>query len=245
VTLEQRLSEALHSADEFQPSPDLFARVGRSVEEDRAHRRRLTRNIVASIASLIALAVVTGLTVSVAATGRLVIPAWVLESVETVVMIVLVLVIGPSIRRFGRSYVDDVFAITEGTGQRILRLLDIAYYLVFAGLILTSAELANLTLDVDFGAGMEDALVRIGRMLVVMGALHAVTILTLPLIGFVYSSLVWMDYRYGLGPNPPPPSPGAAQAARIMKIILIVLAVIVALNLVSLIPALVGGLLDP
>ena len=41
MTVEQRLRDALHRADGYAPSPDLFARVQRSIEEDRAHRRRM------------------------------------------------------------------------------------------------------------------------------------------------------------------------------------------------------------
>lgn len=243
MTLEQRLTEALRSADQYEPSPDLFARVSRSVEEDKAHRKRLARNFILSVAGLLAVAYATGSTLHVSLTGRLLIPAWVLESIATVVMILILVVLGPSIRRFGRNYVDDIFAITSETGERILRLLDIAYYLVFTGLILTSIELTNWNADIVFQSALEDSLVRIGRMMVIMGSLHAVTLIALPVVGFIYSSLVWTDYRQRLGRNPPPPLPGAAQAARVMKVTLIVVGVIVALNLLGLIPLLIGGLL--
>ncbi|HEY5889650.1 MAG TPA: hypothetical protein VIW94_02975 [Acidimicrobiia bacterium] len=245
MTLEQRLSEALHSADHYEPSPDLFSRVDRSVEEDKAHRRRLARNFTVSAVGLMAIAVATGSSIQVSPTGLLLIPAWVLESIATVVMALILVVLGPSIRRFGRDYVDDIFAITNETGERILQLLDIAYYLVFTGLIMTSIQLTNWKADVVFQSALEDSLVRIGRMMVTMGILHAVTLLVLPVVGFVYSSLVWTDYRNGLGRNPPPPLPGAAQAARVMKITLIVVGVVIALNLLGLIPVLIAGLIDP
>lgn len=243
MTLEQRLSEALHSADDYEASPDLFARVNRSVEEDKAHRKRLVRNFAFSVAGLIVIALATGSTIHANSRGLLLIPAWVLETIATVVMVWILAVLGPSIRRFGRNYVDDIFAITDGTGERILRLLDIAYYLVFTGLILTSIELANWNADVVFQSELENSLVRIGGMMVAMGVLHAVTLIALPVVGFVYSSLVWTDHRQGLGPNPPPPLAGAAQAARVMKVTLIILGVILVLNLLGLIPVLIGGLL--
>jgi hypothetical protein len=242
MSLEQRLSEALHSADNYEPSPDLFVRVERSVEEDRAHRRRLARNFALSGAGLIAIAFATGSTLQVGPTGRLVIPAWVLEGIATAVMIVILVILGPSIRRFGRNYVDDIFAITDETGERILRLLDVAYYLVFSGLILISIELSRWRTEIVFQSGLEEALGRIGRLMVLMGVLHAVTLLVLPIVGFIYSSLVWTDYRQSLGRNPPPPTPGADQAARVMKLILTVLAVIVALSLLGVMVLLVGGL---
>lgn len=244
MTLEQRLTDALHSADSYEPSSDLFARVKRSVEEDKAHRKRLTRNFTLSAVGLIAIAFVTGSTIRVDPTGRLLIPAWVLGSIATVVMVFILVALGPSIRRFGRNYVDNIFAITNETGDRILQLLDIAYYLVFSGLILISTELSNWSSEIIFQSGLEESLARIGRMMVLMGVLHAVTLLVLPVVGFIYSSLVWTDFRTDLGRNPPPPLPGAAQAARVMKVILIVVAVIVALTLLGLIPILIGGLLD-
>ena len=243
MTLEERLTDALHSADHYEPSPDLFSRVGRSVEEDKAHRRRLALNFMLSAGGLMAIAVATGSTIRVGSTGRLLIPAWVLEIIVTVVMSSTLVVLGPSIRRFGRNYVDDIFAITNETGERILRLLDIAYYLVFTGLILTSIELTGWNTDVVFQTALEDSLARIGQMTVTMGILHAVTLLALPVVGFVYSSLVWTDHRHGLGRNPPSPLPGAAQAARVMKITLVVVGVIIALTLLGLIPVLVAGLL--
>jgi hypothetical protein len=243
MTLEQRLSEALHSADDYEPSPDLFARVKRSVEEDKAHRRRLARNIILSAAALLTTVFMTGSALRVSPAGLLLIPAWVMDGVATTVMFLILVFLGPSIRRFGKNYVDDIFAITGDTGERILRLLDVAYYLVFTGLILISTELARWRTEIVFQSGLEEALGRIGRLMVLMGVLHAVTLLVLPFVGFIYSSLVWADHRNRLGRNPPPPLPGAAQAARVVKVILIVLAVIVALNLLSLIPLLIGGLL--
>lgn len=37
MSLEKRIADALHAADTFQPSPDLFTRLQRSIEEDLAH----------------------------------------------------------------------------------------------------------------------------------------------------------------------------------------------------------------
>lgn len=243
MSLEQRLQDALHSADSYQPSPDLFARVARSVEEDTAHRRRVMKVFLVISAAAVLLALFTGVNISTGPTGRPLISAWVLEVVETAVMIGILLALGPSIRRFGQNYVDEVFRISEGTGRRFLRLLDIAYYLVFAGVILTSAEIANLGIDVLLSVGLEESLTRIALMLLVMGALHATTLIILPGIGFIYSSLIWRGYRDGLGRGTAPPSPGAAQSARVIKIIFIVLGVIVGLQLLGLFMALIAGVL--
>lgn len=243
MSLEKLLQDALHSADSYEPSPDLFARVARSVEEDAAHRRRVATAVLGTVASAVILALFTGAFIATGNGGRPVIPAWVLEAAESAVMLGVLLVLGPAIRRFGRNYVDDVFGITEGIGRRFLQLLDIAYYLVFAGVILVSVEVAELQKDLFLGEGLEDSLTRIAALLLAMGALHAATLLVLPAIGFVYSSLIWQGYRDRLGRDPRPPSPGAAQAARVMRIVVIVVAVIVALQLMFLFVALVLGVL--
>ncbi len=43
MTFEQLVGDALHAADTYEPSPDLFARVQRSIDEDAAYRRRARR----------------------------------------------------------------------------------------------------------------------------------------------------------------------------------------------------------
>lgn len=245
MTLERRLHDALHSADSFEASPDLFARVTRSVEEDKAHRTRVIWSVFLAVVAVVLFAVFLGLNVVQAESGRFFVAHWVLELSVTVTTFAVILALGPSIRRFGRNYVDDAFIVTEGTGGRVLSLLDLAYYLVFAGLALTTVDLSALSESVALGRGVEEMLYRIGRVLLIMGILHATTLLVIPVVGFVYSSLIWTGYRNALGRGAPAPSPGALQSARIMKIILIVVAVVIALNLLLILPLIFGFALDP
>ncbi|MBI2237588.1 MAG: hypothetical protein HYU54_03565, partial [Actinobacteria bacterium] len=49
MSLEERLREVLRRTDEYEPSPDLFARVRRSIEEDAAHRRRIRRAVASAL----------------------------------------------------------------------------------------------------------------------------------------------------------------------------------------------------
>jgi hypothetical protein len=111
-----------------------------------------------------------------------------MELIETVALIALVAVLGPAIRRFGRGYAHDLWRTTPDMPTALLRLLDVAYLLVFGGYIL-------LTTYFDFGPSVigvaqqvEDLCWRIGGLVLSMGLLHAATIVTLPLIALVSNS---------------------------------------------------------
>lgn len=225
MTLEQRLTDALHSADKFSASPDLFARVERSVAEDRSHRHRVVRNVGLALLTLTLMAVYLVAVVDSGTGGRVTLSRGALQVLETFVMILLMVVVGPSIRRFGYHYIADIFHASAGTGSRVLKLLDTAYYLAFSGLILTSATLARLERQVSLANGLEHSLDRVGRLMLAMGLLHALTLALLPVVGFIFSSVVWRARRAELGPEAPQISEGARQSERVMRIGMIVLAV--------------------
>jgi multisubunit Na+/H+ antiporter MnhB subunit len=189
MSVEQLLRESLHRADDYDPSPDLFARVQRSIEEDRAHRRRIRRvwlAVVAGVAVVVAYLAVMAEPLD----GTITWPWWSLELLTTAVLLVIVLVLGPLIRRFGRIYAADVFRANPPTGDRFLALLDVAYYLVFVAMILLTAsvspEPAWLGPD-GLTSYLEHAFMRVGDLLLVMGLLHSVTIMTLPVLGLVFT----------------------------------------------------------
>ena len=58
---ERRLVEALRATERIEPSPDLWSRVLHSIEEDRAHRRRIVVSVVGAAACAVVLAVVLAL----------------------------------------------------------------------------------------------------------------------------------------------------------------------------------------
>lgn len=240
MTIEQRLSEALHSADDFQPSPDLFARVERSIEEDRAHRRRVLLNIGLGLLALAVTGLYLTLVISPGRNGRVLIPNWALEILETVVMVGLTLILGPSIRRFGRNYIEDIFRAGVGTGHQVLKLLDVAYYLVFSGVVLLGVNFTNLDLEVTIQRGLELSVFRLAVFLLTMGLIHALTLTVLPAVGLVYSSLVWRSERARLGPGAPDPSREAALAERVVKIGTTVLAIVVGILILIQLVALIG-----
>jgi hypothetical protein len=187
VNVEQRLVNALRAGDRVEPSPDLWSRVVHSIEEDQAHRRRVITSFAVTIAVVAGLVVVGLLNVVDTPSGRQVrIPA--MELIETIALIALVAVLGPAIRRFGRGYAHDLWRTTPDMPTALLRLLDVAYLLVFGGYIL-------LTTYFDFGRSttavaeqVEDLFRRVGGLVLTMGLLHAATIMTLPLIALVSNS---------------------------------------------------------
>ncbi|HSO50403.1 MAG TPA: hypothetical protein VLS86_07630 [Acidimicrobiia bacterium] len=241
MTLEQRLSEALHEVDRFEPSPDLFARVERSLDEDATHRRRVRVTWLAAMASLTAIVVFLGLLVRTGATGLLVFPVWGLELLETVILVSLIFVLAPVISRFGDFYVADVFRLDPGTGKRFMRLLEIAYYLVFLGGVLQGVHLTRLGRVVRLGPGLETMLEGIAELLLFMGVFHAMSLFGLPVVGLVFSSVVRRAERQRAGSSAPPISSKAQQADRIASW---VVQITFGLVLLGALVALIGGVVS-
>lgn len=197
MNVEQRLVDALRSGDQVEASPDLWTRVVHSIDEDQAHRRRVITSTAAVFGTLVALTVVGVFGLTEGPLGRFVrLP--VMELIETVALVALAAVLGPAIRRFGRGYAADLWPVTPATATALLRLLDVAYVLIFGGFIL-------MTVDFDFEspagncvlsavqchtvqAQVEDACLRLGGLIVVMGILHAVTIIVLPVVALISNS---------------------------------------------------------
>jgi hypothetical protein len=187
VNVEQRLVNALRAGDRVEPSPDLWSRVVHSIEEDQAHRRRVVRSFAVTMAMVAGLVVIGLLNVIDTPAGPQVrIPA--MELIETIALIALVAVLGPAIRRFGRGYAHDLWRTTPDMPTSLLRLLDVAYLLVFGGYILMTAYF-------DFGWSMigvaqqvEDLCWRVGGLVLTMGLLHAATIMVLPVVALISNS---------------------------------------------------------
>jgi hypothetical protein len=116
---------------------------------------------------------------------------WVLEIIVIGILIAAVVVLGPVIKRFGRGYAADVFRANPRTGKSYLVLMDIAYYLIFGAYVLFTIQF-----DRDVSAGwtqqvsapqLEASVIRIGGMLLLMGLLHGLNVLSLPVIGRLFS----------------------------------------------------------
>jgi hypothetical protein len=201
TTVEQRLTRVLRDGGaRIDPSRDLFARVRRSVEDDR-RRRAQQRRAVAIVACVLgAVASVVAGTTDLR-DGRALMDWWILELMTNVVLIGLALWLGPFIRRFGRSYAADVFRANPQTGKSFIVLADIAYYLIFAAFILFTVRFAPAA---DWGGSASAAQLqyetsRLGGILLIIGMLHGVNLLVLPAIGRLFT----MNRR--LDEETPPP----------------------------------------
>ncbi len=187
MKIEQRLVDALRTVDRVEPSEDLWSRVVHSIEEDRAHRRRVVESFASVVLTATGLAVVGILNVVEVSPGRQV-RLGVMELIETIALALLVAVLGPSIRRFGRGYARDLWRSNPDTADALVRLLDVAYLLVFGGYILLSAHFDFESSTIGIARQLEDLGWRIGGLLLTMGLLHATTIMTLPVVALIANS---------------------------------------------------------
>jgi hypothetical protein len=188
--LESKLSEALSAgAASVFPAPDLFARVRDSVEADRQRRRRLSRTLILGFG--FALAVVGGVSLTITREeGRLLMKWWVLELLTTALLAALALWLGPFIKRFGRSYAADVFRASPRTGKSFIVLTDIVYYLIFTAYILFTTSISPRlgwarTVQPD---QIQFELVRIGGILLIIGILHGLNLVLMPVLGRLFAA---------------------------------------------------------
>jgi hypothetical protein len=187
VNVEQRLVDALRSIDRVEPSADLWSRVVHSIEEDQAHRRRIVESFASIILTATGLATLGVLNVVDLPSGRQV-RLGMMESIETFALVLLVAVLGPAIRRFGRGYANDLWRTTPDTPTALVRLLDVAYLLVFSGYIMLTANLDFDRATIGIAQQLEDLGRRIGGLLLTMGLLHAATIMILPVVALIANS---------------------------------------------------------
>ena len=110
---------------------------------------------------------------------------WVLELITVAIMVVALAVLGPLIKRFGRSYAADVFRANPRTGKSYIVLMDVAYYLIFADyIIFTTAHERQSGWAVTVNAAqLQNETARLGGTLLIMGILHGVNVLSLPIVG--------------------------------------------------------------
>jgi hypothetical protein len=193
MNVEQRLLRAFGEVDRVEPSADLWSRVVHSIDEDRAHRRRVVWSIVAAAAVVLGLLATGAAFVRDGAYGPYV-ERPVMEALELVGCIVVVVVMGPVVRRFGRNYAHDLLPTAHRVATTLLRLIDVAYYLVFTGYILMTTQfelelgVAGRPASRDLAQQLEEAAIRFGGLLLGMGVLHAATLVVLPVVALVHNS---------------------------------------------------------
>ncbi|MDH3249595.1 MAG: hypothetical protein OEQ47_11565, partial [Acidimicrobiia bacterium] len=182
--LETLLHDALVDAGtRVEPSPDLFERVQAGIAADQ-NRRRSRRRIATTVASLTAFAA-TATVAFVYQQGEPHMDWWILEIIAAVVLGTIALVLGPFIKRFGRSYAADVFRSNPSTGKSFIVLTDFAYYLIFTAYIAFTTTI-DRPRDWPATVGAEQVqhnIIRLGGILLIIGVLHGVNLLVLPIIG--------------------------------------------------------------
>jgi hypothetical protein len=187
--LESRLHEALGDAgDHSRPSPDLFARVVDSIAEDRARRRHYRR---VALAWALGFAAAVALTIILTPRDEegLHMSWWILEIATDVVLVAIAVWLGPFIKRFGRAYAADVFHDNPLTGKSYIVLTDIVYYLIFTAYILFTVrtEAPSLVTDDVTATQVKEAAARLGGILLIIGILHGLNIVIMPVLGRLFS----------------------------------------------------------
>jgi len=183
--LEDQLHDALvDEAAGVDGSADLFARVQLSVDDDR-RRAQQRRNGLAIVACALAALAMVILATTDYQEGAFVMDWWVLEVLTNVVLIALALWLGPLIKRFGKSYAADVFRANPRTGKSFIVLTDIAYYLIFMSYILftMSFEPKGSWGETVTAAQLQHETARVAGILLIIGILHGLNLLALPMIG--------------------------------------------------------------
>ncbi|EAP98386.1 hypothetical protein JNB_15518 [Janibacter sp. HTCC2649] len=190
--LEDRLTHAL-SDYPMEPSPDLFERVVEGIAADRVRRRSILRWSLAAVL-VVTLATTAVLSLTPRVNGALAMPWWILEIATNLVLVAIALWLGPFIKRFGRAYAADVFHDNPLTGKSYIVLTDIVYYLIFTAYILFSIlivphdEWSSVNPITTVTAGQVTyELSRIGGILLIIGILHGLNIVLMPVLGRLFS----------------------------------------------------------
>jgi hypothetical protein len=189
MTLDRQVSDALTAgASAVVDSDDFFARVQMSIAEDRLLQQQRRGRIAVVLCILGAI-----LSIAFATTDRregdLIMDWWILELIWFAGMVGLALWLGPFIRRFGKAYAADVFRANPRTGKSFIVLMDVAYYLIFFAYILFTVQFEPAadwenTVNAD---QLRASTVRIGGILLIVGLGHGLNVLTLPIMGRIFT----------------------------------------------------------
>ena len=189
MSIDERVHDALEAGSvAVSESDDLFTRVRLSIADDRLLRqqRRRRAGILLYIAAAIA-------SIAAATTerreGDLIMDWWILELAWFVGMVGLALWLGPFIRRFGKAYAADVFRANPRTGKSFIVLMDVAYYLIFFAYIMFAVQFepAGSWENTVNASQLQASTARLGGILLIVGLLHGLNVLTLPIMGRIFT----------------------------------------------------------
>ena len=127
--------------------------------------------------------------------------------------------LGPFIKRFGRAYAADVFHDNPLTGKSYIVLTDIVYYLIFTAYILFTVQFApadswNAWSGNVTASQAQFEVVRIGGILLVIGVLHGVNIVLMPILGRLFS----LNRRLPAGSSSVPPGARASLDEQVAQL---------------------------
>lgn len=216
--VEERLREALvDGAGALDESTDLFARVQLSIEDDRRLRRQRRRRL-GTIACILGAVGAVVFAVTDTREGELLMDWWILELIATGALAAIALWLGPLIKRYGKTYAADVFRANPRTGKSFIALTDVAYYLIFFAYILftVSFEPKGTWERTVNAQQLQHETARLGGILLIIGMLHGVNLLALPIMGRLLTLNRRLDegtppgWPGGAPPTGPPPAPAPA-----------------------------------
>jgi len=189
VTVERQVQEALAAGVAgVVGSHDLLDRVRSSIEDDRRIRSQHTRRVLVLLCLAAAIASITAATID-RREGDLIMDWWILELIWFAAMVATALWLGPFIRRFGKAYAADVFRANPRTGKSFIVLMDVAYYLIFFAYILFTVRFEpdkgwEQTVNAN---QLQACTIRFGGILLIVGLLHGLNVLTLPIMGRIFT----------------------------------------------------------
>ncbi len=189
MTLERQMQEALTAGVAgVVVSDDLFDRVQSSIDDDRRLRDQRVRRALVVLCLAAAIASIAAATID-RREGDPIMDWWILELMWFAAMVATALWLGPFIRRFGKAYAADVFRANPRTGKSFIVLMDVAYYLIFFAYILFTVRFEP---DQDWeqtvnANQLQACTIRFGGILLIVGLLHGLNVLTLPIMGRIFT----------------------------------------------------------
>lgn len=189
MTVDRQVRDAVSvGAARATASDDLFARVQLSIADDRLARLQRRTGATMLICATGAVAAVSAGTIE-PRQGDLIMDWWILELIWFALMVGLALWLGPFIRRFGKAYAADVFRANPRTGKSFIVLMDVAYYLIFFAYILFTVRFEpdpgwERTVNAN---QLQACTIRVGGILLIVGLLHGLNVLTLPVMGRIFT----------------------------------------------------------
>jgi hypothetical protein len=189
MTVDRQVREALAAGVAgVVESHDLFDRVQSSIDDDRRLRDQRTRGVLVLLCLAAAIASIAAATID-RREGDPIMDWWILELIWFAAMVATALWLGPFIRRFGKAYAADVFRANPRTGKSFIVLMDVAYYLIFFAYILFTVRFEpddgwEQTVNAN---QLQACTIRLGGILLIVGLLHGLNVLTLPIMGRIFT----------------------------------------------------------